>query len=213
LDESVYDGFKGLYEKYLEFGIEHSVDFFKKQLSETVVQAYYNCAIKPNPFEEHEPSQYAPTVACKMDKNDNGVFNVKVFDGNNIVNGEYQEIVLTEDNYQEILPKGSQVQAILSFSGYVADKRFGLSIRIEQLKVFNTSNRLNGYSFEEELNDTEPQVTTTATTQQETNANAKQNDNENNEDEEVTVEINENMQEISLVDETVKKPRGRAAKK
>lgn len=211
LDETVYDNFKEFQEKFVGFATDHSAEFFKKQMQHEVVQAFYTSAIRPNPFEDNAESKYAPTIRCKLDKNEDGEFRTEVWDGNNLVNGEYQKIKLTEDNYEEVLPKGCQVQVILSCSGWVVNGKFGLMFRAEQIKVFNSNNKLNGFAFDE---DNEDETGTDSFTVEDTTTE----ENTQKVETKVVDKLAEDFDETVLVDEeeidtSVKKTRGRAARK
>lgn len=133
-----------------------SMELFKKKLTKTVLQEFYS------PFIVHSKTKegivndkYPPRWKTKIYKSD-GNFNVTAFDVTEKVNGKYPQVHITEDNKDEVLPKGSHVQALLKLNVWVVDKKFGYRWTLEQLKIYRNSNRLTSYAFVDE-DDEEPE--------------------------------------------------------
>lgn len=150
IDQEVYNTFAAIEEKFLKFATDNSVDFFKKEMKEDVIKAFYTSSIRPSPFEVNQDNKYAPRLRCKLDKSDTGEFRASIWDGNQKIEGGYVKLDMTEDNYEDVMSKGCNVQAILSCSGWVVNGKFGLAYRVEQIKVFSTNNKLSGFAFEED---------------------------------------------------------------
>lgn len=145
----VQEKFKSLEEQLLEYANENSVEIFGKKMSMDVIVEFFTSSLKPNPFQEPDPDyKYATRVKCKLNVNDKGEFLVDVYNGAK-VNGQvnHERVPMTESNYDQVIPKGSEVRAIMSCSGWNVNKKFGLTWRIEQLQVFANSHKLNGFSF------------------------------------------------------------------
>ena len=64
--------------------------------------------------------------------------------------GKYPRIFLTNDNVDEYLSKGSEIELILQASpAWVVSGNFGISWVVNQAKIHPNSNPLNSYAFDD----------------------------------------------------------------
>lgn len=157
LKDDIYDKIKKIDEKFIKFAADNSMEMFKKDTKKELIEEhFYTSSLKPSPFgnKDEVDNKYAPRLKCKMDRLENGLFRAEVFDGVK-TNGVYKKLEIDADNYDEVFPKGCSAQAIISCSGWVVDKKCGLSWRVEQLKVHRSDSSLKGYSFSDDSEDSE----------------------------------------------------------
>ena len=111
----------------IDTACQNSFSWFKKSIHESVIKELYKPQLKQN-------GDYLPLMRVKLPFK-KGEFDGKIFNENN------EEIPIHE------ITKGCEVQAILESTGvYFVSNEFGLSWKVNQLKVF-PSQKLTGYAF------------------------------------------------------------------
>jgi len=188
---SLLSQFEKIEEKVIEYAEKNSKELFKKQLSKEMLREFFKSSIRYSEDENGERStKYAPRLKAKMYTEGNH-FSCSVYDAVKI-DGKYQKIVLTEDNVDEIVGKGSSCESILSCSGiWVVGKSFGVSWVLSQMKIYKNENVLAGYAFQDDDNEEEQ---------------AQEDVQEQAEDEEVEL-LEETLEEVSLTTSAPKKTR------
>jgi len=153
VDGIVFDQFQALEKELLDYAIENSEALFGEKKKEAVIEEFFTSSIKVS--KPKDGNAYPARLKCKLLVNDKGEFNVGVYDGIT-----HQQIQMTEDNYQQVIPKGSEVKVILACSGWTVEKKFGLKWRAEQILVFPRTDKLNGFAFGKDDDDSDDGVTT-----------------------------------------------------
>ena len=148
--------FTDIERKFFQHANRNSPLIFGVRKSSDTVKEFFKTNINPSPFHELTEKQqeraekYPRSLSTKLERkmNKDGStsqeFTVSIFVGNK---KPYEQVVMTEENYDTVIPKGSEVRAILSCKGWIVDKKFGITWRVEQLQVFPNMNKLVGFSF------------------------------------------------------------------
>lgn len=143
--ENFYDFLMKLDAFMIEKGVENSVEWLKKKHnSAEVVSALYTHTVKfPKDKETGEittkyPPSFKMNVPFKDGKCTCSVYDVK------------QQVMELLENSTVAL-KGSTVSAIIKCTGvWLAGGNYGLTFRIEQLRVEAGSNGINGFAFQDD---------------------------------------------------------------
>jgi len=148
--------FTDIERKFFQHANRNSPLIFGVRKSSDTVKEFFKTNINPSPFheltekEQERAEKYPRSLSTRLerkmnkDKSISQEFTVSIFVGNK---KPYEQVVMTEENYDTIIPKGSEVRAILSCKGWIVDKKFGITWRVEQLQVFPNMNKLVGFSF------------------------------------------------------------------
>ena len=105
--------------KMIEYGVEHSKEWFGKAMKADVVEALYRPIVKP----AKDPEKYAPTIKFKVPSKDD-TFMVDAYDD--------QKQKFDLNNFAP----GSKMKAIIECSSiWFVNKQFGVSWRLLQVKV------------------------------------------------------------------------------
>lgn len=128
-NEQIVDFITKMEEKLITDSSE--LNWFKKKMPIEVVREFFVSTLKSS-------ENYPPRLKCKM-------FNTDIFDSVKNENGEYPQLEVTNENIGEIISKGSSAQSIIECSGiWLVDKKFGISWKIIQMKIFKESTKLKG---------------------------------------------------------------------
>lgn len=148
--DEVFDFFKEIENKIIDYAEANSKELFKKQKQRVVLEESYNSFLKINRDEDgNVVEKYAPRLKVKMYVDGNN-FSVDAYDAEK-VDGKYPRIHLTKDNIEDYLSKGSKIETILQCSGFwVVDNKFGISWVVAQVKIYKNENKLVGYAFEDD---------------------------------------------------------------
>lgn len=141
LDENIYYQFSAIEERLVAFGCANSIEFMggKKPQNPDVVRAFFQTCLRSDP-----KAVYADRLRCKVNINtETQKFTCSAFTGTK----PYKELDLNAANHEVVVPKGCEIRAILSCSGWVVDKKFGLTWRVEQIQIFPNVGRLTGFAF------------------------------------------------------------------
>lgn len=143
---------KGLDRKMIDFGIRHSQLIFKKTYADTpanrqVVEALYSSLVKPQVGKDG--TVYPDRLNMKLN-------------GNEERSGPDSQILFFKDSsspivieswshLSELIPKGTQVKAIIQPSIFLIAGKFGLKLKLIQMKVPNVQRvgRPMTYAFSE----------------------------------------------------------------
>jgi hypothetical protein len=119
-------------------GVKNSKAWFKSELNEQVIKAFYTPTVKFAKDKDGNPQPYPPTTKLKLRKV-NGDFETKVFD----VKGNPYKGVPMED----LIVKGAQVTVIMECAGvWFAGSKFGLTWRAKQVVIHRLPERLPEFS-------------------------------------------------------------------
>lgn len=141
-------------EELEEFIIKHAFDnskeYFNKKKALDACRLFFTSGIRHTLDEEGGKSdKYPPRFRCKMNKNDDNVYTVQIYDN------KKQKVSMDIYNYNSVIPKMSECSTIVECSGWVVGEKFGISFRPAQMKVKKNETSLNDYAFIEEEGDKE----------------------------------------------------------
>jgi hypothetical protein len=132
------DKMQALDDFMIKQGVKNSKLWFKSDLKEEVVKAFYTKCVKFSADKEGNPLPYPPTLKMKLRKINNE-FESKFFD----VKGNPYKGVPIED----LLVKGVQVTALMECAGvWFAGSKFGLTWRAKQIVIHRLPERLPEFS-------------------------------------------------------------------
>ena len=115
-------------------GVKNSKAWFKSELNEQVIRAFYTPTVKIAKDKDGNPQPYPPTTKLKLRKV-NGDFETKVYD----VKGNPYKGVPMED----LIVKGAQVTVLMECAGvWFAGSKFGLTWRAKQIVIHRLPERL-----------------------------------------------------------------------
>jgi len=145
----------------LKYGETNWKDIFKKKPKDT--SEFYRSFLKFNEVDgKRDDSKYVPRLKSKLYKDENFKYNISVYNS-----GSRKANTIDIYNSSEVIPKNSEVIAILSCPGiWIVNGTFGLNFIPSQLIVYKSDLNLPEFAFLEDPNIKE------------------QNDEEENEDEE-----------------------------
>jgi hypothetical protein len=119
-------------------GVKNSKSWFKSELNEQVIRAFYTPTVKVAKDKDGNPQPYPPTTKLKLRKV-NGDFEAKVYD----VKGNPYKGVPMED----LIVKGAQVTVLMECAGvWFAGSKFGLTWRAKQVVIHRLPDRLPEFS-------------------------------------------------------------------
>jgi len=120
-------------------GVKNSKAWFKADLKDDVVKAFYTPSLKYSKDKEGNVLSYPPNIKLKLRKT-NGEFDAKFYD----INGaQYKDIPV-----EELLAKGVQVTAIMECGGvWFAGSKFGLTWRAKQIAVHKLPKKIADFAF------------------------------------------------------------------
>jgi len=127
--QALFDFFKQLDEKVIQYGIKNSEKIFKKKYDETLVKAFYNAGIKPS---QSDPNGgfYPDKISLKIMKKEDFSPDLLVF------KDSQQPLNLTSwEELQNLIVKGTPVKAIIQPKFYIVNGKFGVNFRVLQMKI------------------------------------------------------------------------------
>lgn len=153
-EDKILKQFVDLEEKIIDYVEKNSKEIFKKQKSREVLKDAYKSHLRFYHDDEGNLSdKYAPRLKVKI-YTSNGNFQVDAYEAEK-VDGKYPKIQISEENFEEIIGKGSQIESILQCTGiWVVGQAFGVSWVLNQAKVYKNDNKLSGFAFEEDDEET-----------------------------------------------------------
>ena len=120
-------------------GVKNSKAWFKADLKEDVVKAFYTPTLKYSKDKEGNVLSYPPNMKLKLRKT-NGEFDAKFYD---IKGAQYKDIPV-----EELLAKGVQVTAIMECGGvWFAGSKFGLTWRAKQIAIHKLPEKISDFAF------------------------------------------------------------------
>lgn len=135
--------------KLLEFATANAgsvLGLLPEEQIPAVVKAFFKTNIFPSPFHGRPDPKYEGyplRFKAKLNLDEAGYFTADMFTGTK----PYTEFKMNTVNHLELFPKGSQARAIMSCCGWIVDKKFGLTWRLEQVQTFPNITKLVGFSF------------------------------------------------------------------
>lgn len=115
-------------------GVKNSKAWFKSELNEQVIKAFYTPTVKFAKDKDGNPQPYPPTTKLKLRKV-NGDFEAKVYD---VKGNPYKGIPM-----EDLLVKGAQVTVLMECAGvWFAGSKFGLTWRAKQVVIHRLPERL-----------------------------------------------------------------------
>jgi hypothetical protein len=142
---------KAMDEKAIDYGINNSQAIFSKKYDESqrsiVADALYTRLIKPSGTDPTTGNPWPDKITLKVMKKDQ-LPDVMIFkDSPEPVNLDSWETL------KNIITKGSSMKAIIEFRLYFLNKKFGINIRVLQIKLMSIDRpgRPIGYAFSESL--------------------------------------------------------------
>lgn len=136
--KNFFEKMQELDEFMIKQGVKNSKAWFKSELNEQVIKAFYTPTVKFAKDKDGNPQPYPPTTKLKLRKV-NGDFETKVFD----VKGNPYKGVPMED----LIVKGAQVTVIMECAGvWFAGSKFGLTWRAKQVVIHRLPERLPEFS-------------------------------------------------------------------
>jgi len=125
--------------KMIELGVKNSRQWFKSELNEQVVRAFYTPTLKLSKDKEGNPLPYPPTTKAKLRKM-NGDFEAKFYDEAGV---PYRGLSL-----EEMLVKGATVTGLLECTGvWFAGSKFGLTWKVKQMIIHHLPERIKDFAF------------------------------------------------------------------
>ena len=138
-------------EKAIDYGITNSQAIFSKKYDESqrsiVADALYTRLIKPSGTDQTTGNPWPDKITLKVMKKDQ-LPDVMIFkDSPEPVNLDSWETL------KNTITKGSSMKAIIEFRLYFLNKKFGINIRVLQIKLMSIDRpgRPVGYAFSESL--------------------------------------------------------------
>ena len=120
-------------------GVKNSKAWFKADLKEDVVKAFYTPSLKYSKDKDGNVLSYPPNIKLKLRKT-NGEFDAKFYD---IKGTQYKDVPV-----EELLAKGVQVTAIMECGGvWFAGSKFGLTWRAKQIAVHKLPEKIADFAF------------------------------------------------------------------
>ena len=142
---------KAMDEKAIDYGITNSQSIFSKKYDESqrsiVADALYTRLIKPSGTDPSTGNPWPDKITLKVMKKDQ-LPDVMIFkDSPEPVNLDSWETL------KNTITKGSSMKAIIEFRLYFLNKKFGINIRVLQIKLMSIDRpgRPIGYAFSETL--------------------------------------------------------------
>ena len=133
-----FDAMTSLDAYMIEQGVKNCKQWFKSDLSQQVVKAFYTPSVRFSKDKDGNPQPYPPTIKLKLRK-PGGEFEAKFFD----VKGNAYKGVPVED----LLVKGVQVTALMECAGvWFAGSKFGLTWRAKQIVIHRLPERVPEFS-------------------------------------------------------------------
>ncbi|NBO39751.1 hypothetical protein EBU99_14390 [bacterium] len=125
--------------KMIELGVKNSKLWFKSELNETVIRAFYTPTLKVSKDKEGNLLPYPPTTKAKLRKI-NGDFEVKLYDENAT---PYRGVPI-----EDLLVKGATVTALLECTGvWFAGSKYGLTWKAKQMIIHHLPQKMKDFAF------------------------------------------------------------------
>lgn len=126
-------------EHMISLGVKNSRQWFKSELNEQVIRAFYTPTLKLSKDKEGNPLPYPPTTKAKLRKI-NGDFEAKFYDESGV---PYRGLSL-----EEMLVKGATVTGLLECTGvWFAGSKFGLTWKVKQMIIHHLPERIKDFAF------------------------------------------------------------------
>lgn len=123
----------------IKLGVKNSRQWFKNELNEQVIRAFYTPTLKLSKDKEGNPLPYPPTTKAKLRKM-NGDFEAKFYDEAGV---PYRGLSL-----EEMLVKGATVTGLLECTGvWFAGSKFGLTWKVKQMIIHHLPERIKDFAF------------------------------------------------------------------
>jgi Family of unknown function (DUF5871) len=136
--KAIYDAFAALDAFMLEQGVKNSKLWFKQDLKEEVIKAFYTPCLRFSKDAEGNPKPYPPTLKVSLRQRD-GKFETIMYDENK------QVMTLP---MEEILVKGAQITTLIQCTGvWFAGSKYGLSWKAVQIRVDKLPEGIRGFAF------------------------------------------------------------------
>lgn len=130
---------ENLDEHMIKLGVKNSRQWFKNELNEQVIRAFYTPTLKLSKDKEGNPLPYPPTTKAKLRKI-NGDFEAKFYDEAGV---PYRGLSL-----EEMLVKGATVTGLLECTGvWFAGSKFGLTWKVKQMIIHHLPERIKDFAF------------------------------------------------------------------
>jgi hypothetical protein len=133
-------------DKLVDTCLNNSKTWLRKNVtSREVVQAVFTPLVKYSKDKAtgEISTQYPPVVRLQIPRNRSGDVDVTVYDNNK------QQV-----NFQDVNFKGAQVTAIVQVANvWIISGKFGVTIKVHQMKVNQQTSKLSGYAFVDDEDD------------------------------------------------------------
>jgi len=146
-----FDFAKAIDEKAIDYGIANSQTIFSKKYEESqrgiVADALYSRCIKPSGTDVNTGNPWPDKITLKVMKKDQ-LPDVMIFkDSSEPVHLDSWETL------KNVITKGSSMKAIIEFRLYFLNKKFGINVRVLQIKLVSIERpgRPVSYAFSESL--------------------------------------------------------------
>lgn len=133
------DCLHALDEHMIALGVKNSKMWFKSELNEQVIRAFYTPTLRLSKDKEGNPLPYPPTTKAKLRKIGND-FEAKFYDEEGV---PYRGLSL-----EEMLVKGATVTGLLECTGvWFAGSKFGLTWKVKQMIVHHLPQKMKEFAF------------------------------------------------------------------
>lgn len=137
--QQYHSALQELDEQMIKLGVKNSKLWFKSELNEQVIRAFYTPTLKLSKDKEGNPLPYPPTTKAKLRKM-NGDFEAKFFDEN----GTPYRGVPVED----LLVKGATATGLLECTGvWFAGSKYGLTWKVKQMIIHHLPQKMKDFAF------------------------------------------------------------------
>ena len=144
--KTCFDNLNHFDEKVISEAMLNSKQWFKKNITtREVMQAIYTPLIKYSKDKEtgEISTKYPPVVRLQIPRNKSGAIDVEVYDNNR-----------NKLNFETVDFKRAQVTAIVQISSiWLISGKFGVTMKLQQMKVVQQHNVFAGYAFIEDSDD------------------------------------------------------------
>ena len=137
--QQYHNALQALDDHMIKLGVKNSKVWFKSELNEQVIRAFYTPTLKLSKDKEGNPLPYPPTTKAKLRKI-NGDFEAKFFDES----GTPYRGVPVED----LLVKGATATGLLECTGvWFAGSKYGLTWKVKQMIIHHLPQKMKDFAF------------------------------------------------------------------
>ena len=142
--KACFDNLTQFDEKVFESALANTKAWFKKNITERVVmKALQTPIVKFSKKDGESSMQYPPVVRLQIPRNKNGDVDVEIYDA------DRQKL-----NFDAVDFKRAQVTAIVHISSiWLISGRFGVTMKVQQMKVTQQQLKLSQYAFIDDSDD------------------------------------------------------------